>query len=83
MAGRVESPAYSRRPVTSRVGGGPFPVGPQAAILAASRPEGPVCLPVLMRQEGRSPRQAMPMSGVVSLDDPRLDQLVASLAREG
>ncbi|RUX02568.1 XRE family transcriptional regulator [Mesorhizobium sp. M8A.F.Ca.ET.059.01.1.1] len=46
---------------------------------------GPACLPVIMRQEvGRiSLRQAMRMSGVVSLDDPRLDPLVASLAREG
>ncbi|MBZ9799281.1 hypothetical protein [Mesorhizobium sp. ES1-4] len=46
---------------------------------------GPDCVPVIMRQAiGRiSLRQAMRMSGVVSLDDPRLDQLMASLAREG
>ncbi|MBZ9742145.1 MULTISPECIES: helix-turn-helix domain-containing protein [unclassified Mesorhizobium] len=46
---------------------------------------GPACIKVIMRQEvGRiGLRQAMRMSGVVSLDDPRLDQLVASLAREG
>jgi len=46
---------------------------------------GPVCVKVIMRQEvGRiGLRRALQMSGVVSLDDPRLDQLVASLAREG
>ncbi|OBQ67135.1 helix-turn-helix domain-containing protein [Mesorhizobium loti] len=46
---------------------------------------GPLCVKVIMRQEvrGISLRQALRMSGVVSLDDPRLDQLVASLAREG
>ncbi|OBQ73341.1 transcriptional regulator [Mesorhizobium erdmanii] len=46
---------------------------------------GPACVKVIMRQEvGRiSLRQAMRMSGVVSLDDPHLDQLVASLVREG
>ena len=46
---------------------------------------GPVCVKVIMRQEVDriSLRQAMRMSGVVSLDDPGLDQLVASLAREG
>jgi hypothetical protein len=46
---------------------------------------GPACVPVIMRQQvGRiSLRQAMQMSGVVSLDDPHLDPLVASLAREG
>jgi len=46
---------------------------------------GPVCVKVIMRQEVRriSLRQALRMSGVVSLDDPRLDQLVASLVREG
>ncbi|MBZ9756389.1 hypothetical protein LB524_13920 [Mesorhizobium sp. ESP6-5] len=45
---------------------------------------GPACLPVIMRQQvGRiSLRHAMRMCGVVSLDDTRLDQLVASLARE-
>lgn len=46
---------------------------------------GPACIQVIMRQQvGRtSLRQAMTMCGVVSLDDPRLDQLVASIAREG
>jgi transcriptional regulator with XRE-family HTH domain len=46
---------------------------------------GPACVKVIMRQQvGRiSLRQALQMSGVVSLDDPRLDQLVASLVREG
>lgn len=54
----------------------------QAFVLTGA---GPACLPVIMRQQvGRiSLRQAMRMSGVVSLDDPRLDPLVASLAREG
>ncbi|QND55918.1 helix-turn-helix domain-containing protein [Mesorhizobium huakuii] len=46
---------------------------------------GPVSVKVIMRQEVRriSLRQALQMSGIVSLDDPRLDQLVASLFREG
>ncbi|TPN13063.1 helix-turn-helix transcriptional regulator [Mesorhizobium sp. B2-3-3] len=46
---------------------------------------GPVCVRVIMRQElgGISLKQAMRISGIVSLDDPRLDHLVASLVREG
>ncbi|WP_246680506.1 hypothetical protein [Mesorhizobium sp. B2-4-13] len=53
----------------------------QAFVLTGA---GPACLPVIMRQQvGRiSLRHAMRMCGVVSLDDTRLDQLVASLARE-
>jgi len=53
-----------------------------AFVLTGTRP---VCVKVIMRQQvGRiSLRQALQMSGIVSLDDPRLDQLVASLVREG
>lgn len=53
-----------------------------AFVLTGTRP---VCVKVIMRREvGRiSLRQTLRMTGLVSLDDPRLDQLVASLAREG
>ncbi|PBB66303.1 transcriptional regulator [Mesorhizobium sp. WSM4312] len=53
-----------------------------AFVLTGTRP---VCVKVIMRREvGRiGLRQTLRMTGLVSLDDPRLDQLVASLAREG
>ena len=46
---------------------------------------GPACVSVIMRQAvGRiSLRQMLGMCRPVSLDDPLLDQLVASLVREG
>jgi transcriptional regulator with XRE-family HTH domain len=46
---------------------------------------GPASVSVIMRQHVTriSTRQAMRMSRVVRLDDPDVDQLVASLAREG
>lgn len=53
-----------------------------AFVLTGTRP---VCVKVIMRQEVRriSLRQALRMSGLVSLDDPSLDRIVASLMREG
>nr|WP_246723932.1 XRE family transcriptional regulator [Mesorhizobium japonicum] len=53
-----------------------------AFVLTGTRP---VCVKVIMRREVRriSLRQALRMTGLVSLDDPRLDRLVTSLVREG
>jgi hypothetical protein len=46
---------------------------------------GPAFVSVIMRLHVTRirPREAIPMAHVVSLDDPGLDQLAVSLAREG
>jgi hypothetical protein len=46
---------------------------------------GPAFVSVIMRQDmsGIRPRHAIRMAHVVRLDDPGIDQLVASLARDG
>ncbi|QKC82698.1 helix-turn-helix transcriptional regulator [Mesorhizobium sp. NZP2077] len=75
----------TREPSVMAVQWAPFsePVLIGSAFVLTS--SGPASVSVIMRQEtGRiSLRHALQMSGVVSLDDPRLDQLVASLVHEG